>query len=343
MNETIQLVRATTLSGFEEMARRHGQDPVRLMELAEQSPVLLQEPELYMAFEGFMRLMDVSAAETGYVFFGAELGLEQGLRVLGSMAYAMSTSFSLREAVSFFLEHLTLQTTGNIIRLQQFNERSAMLSCEIIVATPVRARQTLDHTVGLGIRMMRTFYGEAWKPDQVLLQHSASANERNRYRCIFGDRIQFDAELSGFTFDASLLDMPLPDADPLAHKMFKRELEAQASGSGQSLLMRLRSLIRVEMPNGECTIHNIARMMAMSPRSLQRRLKAHETSFHELVDSTRCQMAEHYLLNSELQLGQISELLAFSRASNLTHAFRRWHGTSPTEWRRRNMAAQAGA
>lgn len=336
MSEREGLVRAATLAGFETMVRRYGVEPDQLFEMAGLSPVYLAEPELYMSFSRYVSLMEYSALETGNRLFGAELGLEQGLKVMGATAYGMSTSFTLREALGFLFENLTFQTTGNVIRLEVFDER-AMLSSEIVVSTPHGAQQTMNHTVGLGIRMMKTFYGEAWKPIEIFFQHGVAPDEKRAYLALFGERVQFNSECSGFTFRSELLDTPLPDADPVAHKMFKRQLESLAATAPDDFVQRVESVIRVAIPKGEISLTSAAKSLALSTRSLQRKLQEQGTSFHEMVDTSRRQVAEHYISNSNLQLSQITELLGFTRLSNLTHAFKRWHGMSPSEWKKSQL------
>lgn len=334
MSEESSLLRATALSGYAVVVERYGKDPEQLLESAGLSTSLLTEPDLFMPFSRFMLLMEISAQETGNPLFGAELGFEQGLRVLGSIAYGMSTSKTLREAFLFITDNYSVQSTGNVVRLQQFNDKLALISTEIVTPTSFDVRQTLDNTLAVGIRMMKGFYGSAWQPIEVQLQHSLRESDRASYRRWFGENIQFDADITGFVFRAELVDAPLPGADSMAHKMFERQLQDERLNIQENFSARVKSVIHLAIPSGDVSIESAARTMAMSPRSMQRKLQEQDTSFQELVDVTRRQMAEHYLLSSKLQLTQIAELVGFSRVSNLTHAFRRWHGVSPTEWRK---------
>jgi len=333
MDQQGGLIRATTLAGYEDRVRQLGHDPVALLEMAGLSPVYLSEPELYLPFSSYLLLMELSARETGNHLFGAELGLHQGLRVLGSEAYGISSSFTLREALTFLLSNLTQQTTAQKLRLETYDE-VALLSSEITIVTPYGASQTHDQVVGNGIRMMKSFYSESWLPREVFLQHSLSPEHKRGYRRLFGERIHFDAEVTGITFAPDLLDTPLPEADPMAHKMFMHQQQVAALQVRGSFTQRVENVIRVNLAGGEMSLESTAQLLAISPRSLQRRLMDEDTSFIELVDATRCQVAEQYLLNCDLQMSQVSELLGFSRLSNLSHAFKRWHGMSPSAWKK---------
>jgi AraC-like DNA-binding protein len=67
----------------------------------------------------------------------------------------------------------------------------------------------------------------------------------------------------------------------------------------------------------------------MSERTLHRRLEAERTSFQEVLDDTRRELAEQYLSRGEMSLADITYLLGFSDQSSFFRAYRRWFGTSP--------------
>ncbi len=72
----------------------------------------------------------------------------------------------------------------------------------------------------------------------------------------------------------------------------------------------------------------------MSARSLQRHLTKHDTTFRELVDDVRCNLAHQYLTESSLSLSNISDILSFSNYSEFTRAFKRWYGIPPKDYRK---------
>jgi len=71
----------------------------------------------------------------------------------------------------------------------------------------------------------------------------------------------------------------------------------------------------------------------VSLRSLQRRLRDEETSYSQLLDETRRELAMQYIRRSRMSINEITYLLGFSEPSNFSRAFKRWTGHSPTEHR----------
>lgn len=326
------LIRASTLVGFDDLVRRSGQDTERLMASAGLSPLYLREQELYLPFQRFVKLLELTASATGNPFFGAELGFQQGIRVFGSIGYAISTSATVGDALDTMLHHYSLQTTGVMLRLDRFGSK-AMLSADIVVPTPLGARQIMGQLCACGTEIMRLFLGRNWKADEVHLAHAVAGLDRRRYHQLFGEDIRFDAAKTALVFEAKVLSIPLPDADPALHDLIERQINALSLQSVEDLVPQVEATIRNAMPQGDVSLETIAKALAMSPRSLQRHLGDSGTTFQELLDGVRWQAAEHYLLNSSLQLTQIAELLGFRALSNFSHAFRRWQGVSPRQWK----------
>ena len=71
----------------------------------------------------------------------------------------------------------------------------------------------------------------------------------------------------------------------------------------------------------------------MHSRTLHRRLTEFDTTFQQLVDEGRFEIARQMLSNTSMVVGQIADSLGYADASAFTSAFRRWSGTTPAKWR----------
>ena len=79
--------------------------------------------------------------------------------------------------------------------------------------------------------------------------------------------------------------------------------------------------------------------MATTSRTLHRRLAEHGTSFRQLLDSVRLDLARAYLGETELPVTEIGFLIGFADLSSFSRAFKRWTGPSPAEFRAAKLAA----
>lgn len=82
-------------------------------------------------------------------------------------------------------------------------------------------------------------------------------------------------------------------------------------------------------------LQEAAKEFLMSPRTLQLRLKAENTSYNRLANEVRKELAIRYLAQTEYTIGEIAYLLHFSEPSAFQTAFRKWTKLTPGEYRQR--------
>jgi AraC-like DNA-binding protein len=92
-------------------------------------------------------------------------------------------------------------------------------------------------------------------------------------------------------------------------------------------------MILLAQPGQFPGIEHVAGQLHVSVRTLRRRLKEENSSFRELLDEVRFQLAKEYLLDTRLPLTEIAELVGYTEAGNFSHAFRRWSGQPPRDFR----------
>ncbi|MEL7131068.1 MAG: helix-turn-helix domain-containing protein [Pseudomonadota bacterium] len=126
-------------------------------------------------------------------------------------------------------------------------------------------------------------------------------------------------------------DRTLLSADPTQWTQlepnFKRQIQLQTAETAMS--MRLRTTLAEMLPAGEATIDAAARRMRLSTRSLQRRLREEDTTFQKQLDATRADLARDYLTSTELNVAEISFLLAYRDPNSFYRAFSAWTGQTP--------------
>jgi AraC-like DNA-binding protein len=86
-------------------------------------------------------------------------------------------------------------------------------------------------------------------------------------------------------------------------------------------------------PGHSPSMEDIAKQLATTERTLNRKLHVEGTSFTQILDDVRCNLAKEYLRSTKLSVEDISEIVGFSDATNFRHAFRRWTGSTPARYR----------
>lgn len=96
-----------------------------------------------------------------------------------------------------------------------------------------------------------------------------------------------------------------------------------------SITKRLRAVLHEAIPSGMITMEAVAKKLAMSKRTLQRRVEAEGASFQQILKETREALAYHYLENTTLPASEISFLLGYDEPNSFYRAFRSWTGKTP--------------
>jgi AraC-like DNA-binding protein len=169
----------------------------------------------------------------------------------------------------------------------------------------------------------------------------ASPDDDRRHRAFFGCPVTWAAQALEVAFDASLLERPLPRADPHIFGYLARradELLAHLPAEARAA-DRARREIGLLLAQGEPRVADVAKRLGLSERTLHRRLQEENTSFAALIDESRRDRAVLLLEDRRLSASEIAFLVGYSEPAPFFRAFRRWTGASPQEYRRRNAAA----
>jgi AraC-like DNA-binding protein len=133
-------------------------------------------------------------------------------------------------------------------------------------------------------------------------------------------------------FAANDLSVPIHSAD--VHllkilKVFSEEALNQRKTPPTPTRAEVEKVLLEVLPKGNATVSNVATALGMSVRSLARRLNEEGTSYTEVLDGLRRELAMRYVDDKTLGVSQIAWLLGYSEVSSFNHAFRRWTSKSP--------------
>lgn len=196
------------------------------------------------------------------------------------------------------------------------------------------ARQVME-TLAAGIVLtLRRLATSPLDPIEVTFRHRAPAATGEHLR-ILGPAVRFAQSENAVVYRGAALATPFISADPGLLDVFEgdarrrlQELTARGGVSGRVLTV-LGTRLKGTVPS----LSEIASELAMSERSIQRSLGEEQTSFRQLVDEVRKNLAIEHLSRPGTSATDVAFLLGFSEPSAFTRAFRRWTGTAPTEFR----------
>lgn len=320
-----------------ETAQKGGADRGRILERASLDPDRLRDPEAHIPLASHHELWEVAvdeARDRALPLKVAEACEPATFHVLG---YACMTAATVREALDRLTRFLSLFLQGETITLELPGDEARLVLHQTAprrLGRELSAESTIAKIV-ITVRMLIGEGGETWAPSLVTFAHAAPP-DTSYFAKLFRAPVRFGAPRTELVIPASMLDTPLAKSDPSLSSFFERHAEdiLRRTGARADATARVRRGVTEALHAGEVSETNVARRLGWSERTLRRRLGEEGTSFRQVLDDVRRELAQGWLVQSEMAIGEVAFLLGFSESSNFHRAFKRWTGQTPDEFRR---------
>jgi AraC-like DNA-binding protein len=206
-----------------------------------------------------------------------------------------------------------------------------------------RPRQVLETLAAGVVRALAELPREPVRALEVRFRHPAPASTVE-HRRLLGVEPRFGQAADLLVFRSADLASPLRSAHPALLAVFERHAEEQLARLDDlgPLARRTLAAITARLRGGLPVLGEVASELAQSARNLQRGLAAEGTSFQDLLERARRELALGQLAATSSSVAEVAFLVGFSDASAFTRAFRRWTGQAPSEWRAHQRAGAAG-
>lgn len=318
------------------LLRELGTDPTEVLASVGLDADALDSLENRIPFVAVGRLLHECAVKTRCQHFALLAGQRARLSHLGLPGQLVQCSPTLGAAIRTFAAYQHLNSQGMATYLLE-EDGVATLGCVVYQRGAEHVDQIYDAGAEAALSLMRELCGTHWRPERVLFAHT-KPTDGGPYRRFFQAPCRFDCERTALVFPAIVLEQRLPGADP---KRF-RILEAQAQAwADVNVAFWLRRTLRIMLLAEAVSADEVAKLLSMHRRTLNRRLKAEGTTFQQLLDEVRFETACQLLDTSRTPITEIAVSLGYAEPSAFSRAFRRWSGTTPVERRRRSQGVTA--
>jgi AraC-like DNA-binding protein len=198
---------------------------------------------------------------------------------------------------------------------------------------------TGDYAMLIAVQLVRDLARGDATPLMLLSRRTEMlAHERATYEAFIGAPVQLGAAQTMLVMPESVADLPVASADAELATYFEGVLQPFGDAVHEDeLVHRVRTAIRNGLLHGTPTAADVAKTLGLGPRTLHRRLTALDTTFGDLLDSTRHRLALGYLADRKLSLGEVAYLVGYREQASFFRAFRRWTGETPTSHRARSQ------
>ncbi|WP_165837780.1 AraC family transcriptional regulator [Zavarzinia aquatilis] len=331
------LIRAAALQGFAPLMLALGGDPEAMLRRHAIEPDRLADPEALISLDATALLLEESAGQTRCPDFGLRLAARQNTGMLGLLATVILNAPTPAQAALDASRYLFLHSPAYEIVLEPESplfEDCFSLRFDIRLPAFVQQRQIIDGCLSLTHHFCRSFGLDQFRLRGVSLPHTPLAPIRT-YERHFGAPVAIAQPHAALHAHRDLLNVGMKDINPLLRQAALSHIAAHFPDRGQSLTDRVRQTLKRTVGAGRGTKAEIAALLGLHPRTLQRRLDDEAASFEQLREQVYRAAALRFLCETDLPLKQVAGALGFSEQSALSRSCRRWFDASPAEIRRR--------
>ncbi len=327
-------VRVGVASGLAAFVAAGGGSFARVLAEAGVQERELADLERWMPVTRMAGLLNAAGRELRDDSFGLHFGLAREAAALGVLGYAIRHAPTVGAALRNADRFSGFQMQRGRMHFLPAGARP-LIRFEITPRDYELCRAYVESTAVLGLRLVRSLCGADWCPQRMRFGHRAPRDLRV-YTEVFQAPLEFEQDVH---FEVTLApadpSREVVGADPTLLRLVESHLRLQLAGEPHAgWVADVRHAIAETLSNADASIRAVSKRLGVSPRTLQRRLEQHDTSFQGLVSEVRRELADRYLGSAELSLAEVAFLLGYSDLSSFHRAFRRWSGKTPLEARR---------
>lgn len=334
--EDISVCRAAYLIPFVEVLRDVGTPIERELERGKLPLAVEESPEDFvsnaMALEFLARNERREGIDDlGWLWSQRFSASDMGAELMG----ALSSIPTVRARLHGLSELIKLEDSDTLVGLIETNGR-AEIFCDGAPPDGLVGASISEWTqVSVLIEVIRTIAGRLWTPDEIRFRSDFRVCDAAR-AAHPDTRFIKRANHTSIVVPSSLLATGTATCGPSV--AYKPSLSADNDAFGQ-IKRLLRPYLRAAPPK----IDLFAEVAGTSPRTLQRRLNQHGTSYSSLIETTRFEMATEMLSLPDARLIDVAMTLGYENQSNFGRSFRRIAGISPGKYRRQMLSQDRAA
>jgi AraC-like DNA-binding protein len=328
------MISVAAMTGLPECITAAGKDPDPILRAVGLDRSVLGNPEGFVASSVFTQLLEEASRQTGDDCFGLHFGDRFNPKNIGPLAYVVINSPTILAGIENTARYLKVHNQAAATSLDSEGQWF-YLRYRVSDSSVDSARQHNEYSMAVVLNTVRLMAGSDWRPQEVQFAHQSPA-QITEHGMIFGVPVLFGHATNALVVEREFLERQVPATDPRLYRILQRYLEHALSDMPREdeVLASVRKGIAETMREGDPTLTRVAKKLALSPRTLQRRLEERGMRFKQLMDDTRRRFAINYLKDRDHTLTQVAFLLGYSEVSAFNRAFKRWTARTPLNYRR---------
>lgn len=295
----------------------------------------LENPEAIANLDQSIKAWELALRFTGDPFLGLHLGETTSPGLVGMVGYFMESSSDLQTAFRNLLEFKHLVDSDSSYVEVKGEEFIYHMDPDPLWAalSPETARQVTEHGFSTIPNFIKLLCGKPIYPLRVGSPFPRPSDTREYVR-IFKTEPLFNQPSAYMAFRLRDMEMPLIGHNPVLNAVFKELLEKAIAKAGISASFpdQVRRIILQKFISTIPPLPEVAALLHVTPRTLQRRLKDEDATFQGIVESVKSEMAIGLLKKPGLTVNEVAWKLGYMEPNVFRRAFKKWTGKSPREY-----------
>jgi AraC-like DNA-binding protein len=279
---------------------------------------------------------------------GLVLGFNRHISTLESYGFAIMCCETYGQAIQVGCEYQSTlgRFSGRLLHLSMHLEgNEAVLDIDFEPALGDLKTFAVEDMLGSIVSSTRWVTGQALPLREIRCAYPEPAHA-HAYAHYFSCPVVFNARHTQVRFDAVFLNTPLPMASSNVVRIHLEQCKKRLLQDDLSVQDRWVSQIRNRVSlavRENPSLKDCATALAVSPRTLRRKLQQRGLSYQKILDEVRLSLACSYLQNTRLSVEAIAEMVGFGESTSFTRAFKRWTGTGPLAYRQQRAQVMSAA
>jgi len=293
----------------------------------------LSREDTLVSFDQSLIMIDNALSLSGDDALGLEIGRRESLADWGMMGYALASCSNGRDM--FRIAKSYYKTTTNLTDSDmQISHNRLITRSEPYHSVPPRLyRFLVEEHLACHHKMIIDFHEANHLPLELHFRY-APPHYAQAYEDLFRCPVFFNAQYNQIIHSEQVLDIVNPDSNPLTKQLAVKLCDQllQQQEQHRSLINKVERIL-IGQPNNFPSPADIAQQLGTSERNLRRQLKEQGSSYQQILDRVRADIAIGYLRDTQLPLEDIAHLLGFSESSSFYRAFKKWTDKAPSSYR----------
>ena len=314
--------------------REFGKDAADILSEVRARPEQVYNDAIRLEVSKQIKILNWVSEKLQDELLGFHLARSFDLREVGLVYYVIASSGRVADALLNAKRYCTIMNEGVRLQVKQ-DDRTVSITLDYVDTDRKSDRHQIEFWLVTMVRICRQV-----TDTRLALRHLRIRHRRDEmpaeFKSFFGCDVEFCSDSDEIIFPALAAALPIVGRDNYLNDLLRRYADAALADRPKeraALRSAVEGVLPQLLPHARASMSNVSKQLAMSTRTLSRKLREEGVAFTELLEETRTALAKNYLAERDLPVSEIAWLLGYREVSSFIHAFKRWTGMTPLQFR----------